>query len=55
MMDTDKGVGEDTSFCKLVRKELGIKIMVDQDLSWLIGHIGQVEIRPKHLTEVEMA
>ena len=45
----DKWVGEDTMFCYLVRKELGIKVMIDQDLSWEIGHIGQVEFTPHHL------
>lgn len=35
--------GEDVSFCRLIRKKLGIKIFVDQDLSRAIGHIGPFE------------
>ena len=47
----DKWVGEDTMFCYNVRKKLGIKIMVDQDLSWEISHIGQMEFKPEHLED----
>lgn len=35
--------GEDVSFCKLIRKKLGIKIFVDRDLSRVIGHVGQFD------------
>lgn len=47
--ETGQWVGEDVSFCRLVRKKLGIKVMVDQDLSWTIGHIGQMEYKQDHL------
>lgn len=40
---TGEWTGEDVSFCKLIRKKLGIKIFVDRDLSRVIGHIGQFD------------
>ena len=39
--ENNEWYGEDVSFCKLIRKKLGIKIFVDQDFSRIIGHIGQ--------------
>ena len=41
--ETGQWIGEDVSFCQLIRKKLGIKIMVDQDLSRACAHIGQFD------------
>ena len=41
--ETDQWIGEDVTFCELVRKKLGIKIMVDQDLSNACAHTGQMD------------
>lgn len=45
--------GEDTFFCELVRKKLGIKVMVDQDLSQACLHIGQMEYHLDHIAPQE--
>ena len=47
--ETDHWTGEDVFFCELVRKKLGIKIMVDQDLSRAIAHIGPFEYLLDHV------
>jgi hypothetical protein len=47
--ETDQWIGEDVSFCQLVRKKLGIKIMVDQDLSEACAHIGQMDYHLDHI------
>ena len=44
--DLGQWMGEDTYFCEMVRRELGIRIMVDHDLSHLCAHIGQFQYRP---------
>jgi hypothetical protein len=46
--DVDQWTGEDTFFCELVREKLGVRIMVDQDLSHAIAHIGQFEYLLAH-------
>lgn len=47
--DIDQWTGEDVFFCEMVRKKLGIKVMVDQDLSRAIAHIGQFEYLLDHV------
>ena len=40
---TNQWRGEDVSFCRLIRKKLGIKILVDEALSMACAHIGEFE------------
>lgn len=50
--ELDEWYGEDVSFCKLIRKKLGIKIFVDRDLSRVIGHIGQFDYTLEDVPEI---
>ena len=47
--EINQWTGEDTFFCELVRKKLGVKVMVDQDLSRACAHIGHFEYLLDHL------
>lgn len=49
-----KVIGEDVFFCREVRAR-GHKIFVDQELSNLIGHIGEFEYNSAVMQQIEMA
>lgn len=42
-------VGEDVYFCRILREQLGLELMVDHDLSKECAHIGQFPYRLEHV------
>jgi hypothetical protein len=51
--ETDQWIGEDVSFCIMLREKMGMKILVDQDLSYACAHIGQFEYTLGHVEAQE--
>lgn len=50
--ETRKFIGEDVYFCRKVRQELGLPILIDHGLSQNIAHIGEWEYRHGHALSV---
>lgn len=49
---TRKYVGEDVYFCRKVRSELGLDVLIDHALSHEVSHVGEWEYRLSHAREL---